>query len=136
MKPRKGSNHGLDRGSKARQWLSHCASGLAARIIRQSHTAKRPPKGFVRFPFTMNGSESLSQSLIVMKLKNVQPVADLKGFRQIMSKIIGLLLLLAMVIQIIKPLGFPGLKRRADFWKLAVVAFVSWAITLLLRDFI
>lgn len=52
-----------------------------------------------------------------------------------MSKIIGLLLLLAMVVQIIKPLGFPGLKRRADFWKLAVVAFVSWAITLLLRDF-
>ena len=52
-----------------------------------------------------------------------------------MSKIIGILLLLAMVVQIIKPLGLPGLKRRADFWKLAVVAFVSWAITLLLRDF-
>ncbi|MBB4143866.1 hypothetical protein MUU53_14355 [Rhizobium lemnae] len=52
-----------------------------------------------------------------------------------MTKIIGLLLLLAMVVQIIKPLGFPGLKRRADFWKLAVLAFVSWAIILLLRDF-
>ncbi|WP_312222431.1 hypothetical protein [Rhizobium rhizoryzae] len=52
-----------------------------------------------------------------------------------MTKIIGLLLLLAMVVQIIKPLGFPSLKRRADFWKLAVLAFVSWAIILLLRDF-
>ncbi|MDP9836218.1 hypothetical protein J2T09_000960 [Neorhizobium huautlense] len=52
-----------------------------------------------------------------------------------MTKIIGLLLLAAMVVQIIKPLGLPGLKRRADFWKLAVLAFVLWAVTLLLRDF-
>ena len=52
-----------------------------------------------------------------------------------MTKLIGLLLLLAMIVQIIKPLGFPGLKRRAEFWKLAIMAFVLWAITLLLRDF-
>lgn len=52
-----------------------------------------------------------------------------------MSKLIGLLLLLAMIVQIIKPLGLPGLKRRADFWKLAVLAFALWAITLLARDF-
>lgn len=52
-----------------------------------------------------------------------------------MNKLIGLLLLLAMIVQIIKPLGLPGLKLRADFWKLAVLAFVLWAITLLARDF-
>lgn len=52
-----------------------------------------------------------------------------------MTKIIGLLLLAAMVVQIIKPLGLPALKRRADFWKLAVLAFVLWAVTLLIRDF-
>ncbi|MBT9369351.1 hypothetical protein [Rhizobium sp. CSW-27] len=51
-----------------------------------------------------------------------------------MTKLIGLLLLLAMLVQIIKPLGLPGLRRRADFWKLAVVAFAAWAVTLLLRD--
>lgn len=52
-----------------------------------------------------------------------------------MTKIIGLLLLGAMVAQIIKPLGLPWLKRRSDFWRLAVLAFVLWAVTLLLRDF-
>ncbi|MGE6742760.1 hypothetical protein ACQKGC_21025 [Allorhizobium pseudoryzae] len=51
-----------------------------------------------------------------------------------MTKLIGLLLILAMIVQIIKPLGWPGLRRRADFWKLAVLAFALWAITLLLRD--
>ncbi len=83
----------------------------------------------------MNGSESHSQALILMALKNVQPVAAVEGIWNNMTKIIGLLLLLAMVVQIIKPLGLPGLKRRADFWKLAVLAFVSWAIVLLVRDF-
>lgn len=50
-----------------------------------------------------------------------------------MTKIIAILLILAMAIQIIKPLGLPGLRRRGDFWKIAVIAFVIWAITLLVR---
>lgn len=58
-----------------------------------------------------------------------------RACRKIMTKLIGLLLLLAMIVQIIKPIGLPGLKLRADFWKLAVLAFVLWAITLLARDF-
>ncbi|MCO5731984.1 hypothetical protein [Rhizobium sp. SSA_523] len=53
-----------------------------------------------------------------------------------MTKLIGLLLLLAMIVQIIKPLGWPGLRRRADFWKLALLALVLWAVTLLARDFL
>ncbi|MGE7367709.1 hypothetical protein ACQKKX_01390 [Neorhizobium sp. NPDC001467] len=52
-----------------------------------------------------------------------------------MTKMIGLLLLAAMLIQIIKPLGLTGLRRRGDFWKLAVLALVLWSITLLARDF-
>ena len=39
-----------------------------------------------------------------------------------MSKAIFLFLALAMVVQIIKPLGLPGLRRRADAWKLAALA--------------
>ena len=39
-----------------------------------------------------------------------------------MTKILSLVIIGLMIIQIIKPLGLPGLKRRADFWKLAVVA--------------
>ena len=50
-----------------------------------------------------------------------------------MTKAIGLFLLLAMVVQIIRPLGLPGLRKRADFWKLAVIAFIIWSLVLLLR---
>ena len=52
-----------------------------------------------------------------------------------MTKLISILLMLAMVIQIIKPLGLPGLRKRSDFWKLALLAFAIWSLTLLLRDF-
>lgn len=52
-----------------------------------------------------------------------------------MTKIITLLLVLAMGVQIIKPFGLPGLKRRMDFWKIAVFAFVIWTVALLGREF-
>ncbi|MFB9952806.1 hypothetical protein ACFFP0_28505 [Rhizobium puerariae] len=52
-----------------------------------------------------------------------------------MTKTIAVLLILAMLIQIIKPLGLPGLRRRGDFWKLALFAFAIWGAALLLRDF-
>ncbi len=39
-----------------------------------------------------------------------------------MTKALSLLIVLAMAVQVIKPLGLPGLKRRADAWKLAVGA--------------
>ncbi|MFK0383744.1 MULTISPECIES: hypothetical protein [Rhizobium/Agrobacterium group] len=50
-----------------------------------------------------------------------------------MAKAIGLFLLLAMIVQIIRPIGLPGLRKRGDFWKIAIVAFVIWTATLLLR---
>ncbi|MBB4006667.1 hypothetical protein [Allorhizobium taibaishanense] len=50
-----------------------------------------------------------------------------------MSKAISAFLMLVMLVQLIRPLGLPGLRRRRDFWKLAVVAFVIWTVTLLLR---
>ena len=46
-----------------------------------------------------------------------------------MTKILSLLIVGLMIIQIIKPLGLPGLERRADFWKLAIVAFALIALT-------
>jgi hypothetical protein len=52
-----------------------------------------------------------------------------------MTKAISILLILAMGVQIIKPLGFPGLKRRMDFWKLALFAFAIWSVALLGREF-
>lgn len=50
-----------------------------------------------------------------------------------MSKAISAFLILAMMIQIIKPLGLPGLKRRSDFWKIALIAFAIWSIALFIR---
>jgi hypothetical protein len=81
------------------------------------------------------GIESLSPRLSVVQTKNVQPVADLACAGKIMTKLIGLLLILAMIVHLIKPLGLPFLKRRGDFWKIAILAFALWAMTLLLRDF-
>lgn len=48
-----------------------------------------------------------------------------------MSKILALLILGLMVVQIIKPLGLPGLRERRDFWKLAVAAMVAISLTVL-----
>ncbi|MBD8556196.1 hypothetical protein IFT84_16940 [Rhizobium sp. CFBP 8762] len=50
-----------------------------------------------------------------------------------MSKLLALLLLLAMVIHLIKPLGLPGLRKRRDFWKIAVGAIALMMVTILIR---
>ena len=42
-----------------------------------------------------------------------------------MTKVLSLLIVLAMAVQIIRPLGLPGLKKRADAWKLAVGALAA-----------
>lgn len=50
------------------------------------------------------------------------------------TKAIALLLLLAMAVHIIKPLGLPGLRRRADFWKIAIFAFAIWTVALVINE--
>ena len=49
-----------------------------------------------------------------------------------MSKILALVIIGMMVVQIIKPLGLPGLRQRRDFWKLAVAAMVAISLTVLI----
>jgi uncharacterized membrane protein len=51
-----------------------------------------------------------------------------------MTKLIAVLLLLAMVVHIIKPLNLPGLRRRADFWKIAIFAFAIWTVALVINE--
>lgn len=58
--------------------------------------------------------------------------ADYKG--KTVSKVITVLLLLAMALHLFKPLGLPGLKKRRDFWKIAIIAFAVWTVALLLRE--
>ncbi|WHS32636.1 hypothetical protein QLQ09_06905 [Brucella sp. NM4] len=44
------------------------------------------------------------------------------------TKVLPVLLVLLMGMHIIKPLGLPGLKRRGDFWKIAVIAIFVMAL--------
>ncbi|MCD2183148.1 hypothetical protein [Rhizobium sp. GN54] len=50
-----------------------------------------------------------------------------------MSKVLPALMLIAMVLHIIRPLGLPGLRQRRDFWKIAVGAIAMMMVTVLLR---
>lgn len=56
-----------------------------------------------------------------------------------MTKLIALLLFLVAAIQVIKPLGLPGLKKRSDAWKLVAgvvcVSFASVILTALFQGF-
>jgi hypothetical protein len=46
-----------------------------------------------------------------------------------MTKILSLVIILMMVVQIIKPLGLPGLRKRSDFWKIAQLALAAISLT-------
>ncbi len=46
-----------------------------------------------------------------------------------MTKLFTVLIVVAMAIHIVKPLGLPGLRRRGDFWKLAVLALAAISLT-------
>jgi hypothetical protein len=50
-----------------------------------------------------------------------------------MAKVIALILLAAMFVQMIKPLGLPGLRKRSDFWKVAVIAIAAMMLTAMVR---
>jgi len=50
-----------------------------------------------------------------------------------MAKVLAIVLLLAMAAHIIKPLGLPGLKKRSDFWKIAVFALIVMALAVVFQ---
>ncbi|MER0239110.1 hypothetical protein [Fulvimarina sp. MAC8] len=50
-----------------------------------------------------------------------------------MSKVFSLLFIVLMGIHLVRPLGLPGLKRRGDFWKIALVGFVVFSLTIMIR---
>jgi hypothetical protein len=51
-----------------------------------------------------------------------------------LAKILPLLGIVLMVLHMIKPLGLPGLRRRRDFWKIALVMLAALGVTALLRE--
>ncbi|MEM7426286.1 MAG: hypothetical protein AAF441_09330 [Pseudomonadota bacterium] len=53
-----------------------------------------------------------------------------------MTKIVMLVCAAAALIQIIKPLGWPGLKRRQDAWKLVVFGAAATVVATILLSFL
>ncbi|WP_265516262.1 hypothetical protein [Nitratireductor luteus] len=49
-----------------------------------------------------------------------------------MTKILSLLIVAMMALHLIRPLGLPGLRKRRDFWKLAVLALAAMMVTVAL----
>lgn len=51
-----------------------------------------------------------------------------------MAKVLPLLGVILMALHIIWPLNIPGLRRRRDFWKIAVAMGVAIMLTALFRN--
>ena len=51
-----------------------------------------------------------------------------------MTKVIPIIGVILMALHIIWPLNLPGLRKRRDFWKIAVVMGVAIIFTAILRD--
>ena len=49
------------------------------------------------------------------------------------TKILLVLVLVAMALHLIKPFGLPGLKRRGDVWKIALILIFAMMMALVLR---
>ena len=50
-----------------------------------------------------------------------------------MTKVLSLLIILLMIVHLIRPFGLPGLKRRTDFWKIALLALAAISLTAVIR---
>ena len=50
-----------------------------------------------------------------------------------MGKTISIVLGLAMVAHLIRPFGLPGLKKRKDAWKIAVLALFAMIVLVSVR---
>lgn len=49
-----------------------------------------------------------------------------------MTKVLPLLLLAVMVLHLFRPIGLPGLRKRGDVWKIALIALAMMGLTVLL----
>ncbi|WP_162246399.1 MULTISPECIES: hypothetical protein [unclassified Rhizobium] len=84
-------------------------------------------------------SETAKDALTQIARKSDARVTDRKRPKlfstneKTMSKALTVLLLLAMLIQVLKPLNLPGLRHRRDFWKIAVFAIAVMMVTVLIR---
>lgn len=50
-----------------------------------------------------------------------------------MVKLLGLLVVITMVLHLIKPIGLPGLRRRRDAWKIAIILIAAMMLAVVVR---
>ncbi|WP_018698744.1 hypothetical protein [Amorphus coralli] len=50
-----------------------------------------------------------------------------------MTKIVSFLIVLAMIVQVIRPFDVPGFRKRADAWKLVLVGIALVLVTAVIR---
>ncbi|PWV87731.1 hypothetical protein DEV92_112100 [Phyllobacterium myrsinacearum] len=62
----------------------------------------------------------------------IHPFPQAAGFVTTMLKILPLLLIVLMALHLIKPLGWPGMKKRGDFWKIAAGAIFAMLVVVVL----
>ena len=49
------------------------------------------------------------------------------------TKVLLVLVVVAMILHLIKPFGLPGLKRRRDAWKIAFILVAAMMLAVVLR---
>jgi len=57
----------------------------------------------------------------------------MKKAQRMSTKILLVLVLAAMALHLIKPFGLPGLRRRGDVWKIALILIFAMMMALVLR---
>lgn len=50
-----------------------------------------------------------------------------------LAKLVAVLLGLAMLVHLVRPLGLPGLRRRGDAWKIALFALLAMVVMVGIR---
>jgi hypothetical protein len=66
--------------------------------------------------------------------KGADYVASRSKGPESLTKVIPIIGLLLMALHVVWPLNLPGLRKRRDFWKIAVAMGVAIIFTALLRD--
>ncbi len=57
----------------------------------------------------------------------------MKKAQRMSTKILLVLVLAAMGLHLIKPFGLPGLRKRGDVWKIAIILIFAMMMALVLR---
>lgn len=52
-----------------------------------------------------------------------------------MTKIVPILAIILMVLHLVRPIGLPGLRKRRDFWKIALLMIAAVLVTAALHHY-